>query len=60
MLKDDSIMMAADFAPGKNFRDQREGRPETPTGGKMPFSQGLRAHTPLASAFDDLAVIPSA
>ncbi|KAJ5149343.1 hypothetical protein N7448_000921 [Penicillium atrosanguineum] len=59
MLKDDSIMMAADFAPGKNFRNQREGRPETPTGGKMPFSPSLRAHTPLASAFDELAVIPS-
>lgn len=59
MLKDDSIMMAADFAPGKNFRDRREGRPETPTGGMQPFSPGLRAHTPLASAFDELAVIPS-
>jgi hypothetical protein len=59
MLKDDSIMTAADFAPGKNFRAQREGRPETPTGGMMPFSPGLRAHTPLASAFDELAVIPS-
>ncbi|KAJ5665624.1 uncharacterized protein N7477_008072 [Penicillium maclennaniae] len=59
LLKDDSIMMAADFAPGKNFRDQREGRPGTPTGGKMPFSPSLRAHTPLASAFDELAVIPS-
>jgi len=59
MLKDDSIMMAADFAPSKNFRAQREGRPETPTGGMQPFSPGLRAHTPLASAFDELAAIPS-
>lgn len=59
MLKDDSIMMAADFAPGKSFRDQREGRPETPTGGMRPYSPAIRAHTPLASAFDELAVIPS-
>ncbi|KAJ5191157.1 uncharacterized protein N7498_010142 [Penicillium cinerascens] len=59
MLKDDSIMMATDFAPGMNVRDRRGGRPETPTGGMHPFSPGLRAHTPLASAFDELAVIPS-
>ncbi|KAJ5683214.1 hypothetical protein N7462_006379 [Penicillium macrosclerotiorum] len=59
MLKDDSIFTAADFAPGKSFRDQREGRPETPTGGMRPYSPAIRAHTPLASAFDELAVIPS-
>lgn len=59
MLRDDAIMMAADFAPGKNFRDQREGRPDTPTGGMRPYSPALRAHTPLASAFDELAAIPS-
>lgn len=59
MLKDDSIMMAADFAPGKSFRDQREGRPDTPTGGIRPYSPAIRAHTPLASAFDELAAIPS-
>ncbi|KKK23673.1 hypothetical protein AOCH_002070 [Aspergillus ochraceoroseus] len=60
MLKDDSLMMAIDYAPGKTFKDQREGRPETPLGGVRPFSPGLRAHTPLASAFDELSVIPSA
>ncbi|KAJ5570389.1 uncharacterized protein N7459_009819 [Penicillium hispanicum] len=60
MLKDDSIMLAADFAPGKSFRDQREGRPETPTGGTRAYSPATRAHTPLVSAFDELAAIPSA
>ncbi|KAJ5176423.1 uncharacterized protein N7482_002300 [Penicillium canariense] len=60
MLKDDSFLMAADFAPGTNVRDRREGRPETPTGGSRPYSPAIRAHTPLASAFDELAVIPSA
>lgn len=60
MLTDDSIFMAADFAPGKNFRDQREGRPDTPTGGLRPFSPATRAHTPLASSFEELSPIPSA
>lgn len=59
MLNEDAFMMAADFAPGKNFRDQREGRPGTPTGGMRPYSPAIRAHTPLASAFDELAAIPS-
>ncbi|KAJ5556886.1 hypothetical protein N7494_000801 [Penicillium frequentans] len=59
MLNDDSILTAAAFAPGKSFRDQQAGRPETPTGGMQPYSPALRAHTPLMSSFDDLAVIPS-
>ncbi|QMW41792.1 hypothetical protein G4B11_005116 [Aspergillus flavus] len=59
MLKDDSIMGAIDYAPGKSYRDQREGRPETPLGGLQPFSPTMRAHTPLVSSFNELAVIPS-
>ncbi|KAI9924031.1 hypothetical protein MW887_007489 [Aspergillus wentii] len=59
LLKDDAFMNAADYAPGKNFKDQREGRPETPLGGVQPFSPMARAHTPLASAFDDLSIMPS-
>ncbi|KAL4896314.1 hypothetical protein BDV59DRAFT_132768 [Aspergillus ambiguus] len=59
MLKDDAIMSAIDFAPVGGFKDQREGRPETPLGGVRPFSPGMRAHTPLASAFDELSAIPS-
>lgn len=59
MLKDDAIMSAIEYAPAANFRDRREGRPETPLGGLQPFSPALRAHTPLASAFDELSVIPS-
>ncbi|KAE8376492.1 hypothetical protein BDV26DRAFT_265422 [Aspergillus bertholletiae] len=60
MLKDDSIMGAIDYAPGKSYRDQREGRPETPLGGFQSFSPTMRAHTPLVSSFNELAVIPSA
>ncbi|KAL4972900.1 hypothetical protein BDW66DRAFT_113979 [Aspergillus desertorum] len=59
LLKDDSIMTAIDFAPGSSFKDQREGRPETPLGGVRPYSPTVRAHTPLVSVFDDLAPMPS-
>lgn len=59
MLKDDAFMNVMDFAPGKNFKDQRSGRPETPTGGLRPYSPATRAHTPLASAFDELSIIPN-
>ncbi|KAL2833639.1 hypothetical protein BJY01DRAFT_253344 [Aspergillus pseudoustus] len=59
LLKDDALMMAADFAPGSSFKDQREGRPETPLGGLRPYSPMVRAHTPLVSVFDDLAPMPS-
>ncbi|KAJ5763333.1 hypothetical protein N7533_002014 [Penicillium manginii] len=57
MLKDD--MFAHEFAPAHTIRDRAAGRPETPTGGMRPYSPGMRAHTPLASAFDELAAIPS-
>ena len=59
LLKDDAIMTAIDFAPGSSFRDQKDGRPETPLGGVRPYSPMVRAHTPLASVFDDLAPMPS-
>ncbi|KAL2816155.1 hypothetical protein BJX63DRAFT_149399 [Aspergillus granulosus] len=59
LLKDDAIMTAVDFAPGSSFKDQREGRPETPLGGLRPYSPTVRAHTPLVSVFDDLAPMPS-
>ncbi|KAL4879813.1 hypothetical protein BJY04DRAFT_90132 [Aspergillus karnatakaensis] len=59
LLKDDSIMTAVDFAPGSSFKDQRDGRPETPLGGVRPYSPMVRAHTPLVSVFDDLAPMPS-
>ncbi|KAL3450905.1 hypothetical protein BJX65DRAFT_253786 [Aspergillus insuetus] len=59
LLKDDAIMTAIDFAPGSSFKDQRDGRPETPLGGMRPYSPMVRAHTPLVSVFDDLAPMPS-
>lgn len=59
MLTDDSLMTAMDFAPANGFKERRDGRAETPTGGMRPYSPAVRAHTPLASAFDELAVMPS-
>ncbi|EAW10068.1 uncharacterized protein ACLA_045330 [Aspergillus clavatus NRRL 1] len=58
LLKDDSIMIAAEYAPGRNIKDQREGRAETPLGGVRAFTP-LPVHTPLASVFDELTPMPS-
>ena len=58
MLKDDSMILPIDYAPA-SFKDKRAGRPETPTGGLRPYSPMLPAHIPLASSYDDLAVMPS-
>ncbi|KAJ5963362.1 uncharacterized protein N7479_003238 [Penicillium vulpinum] len=58
-LTDDALMTALEFAPGNGAKDRRAGRPETPTGGVRPYMPGLRAHTPLVSAFDELSVMPS-
>nr|KMM73567.1 hypothetical protein CPAG_09855 [Coccidioides posadasii RMSCC 3488] len=57
-LKDDSIL-PIDFAPGANSRERREGRPETPQGGVRPYMLTVPAHVPLASSYDDLAMLPS-
>ncbi|KAJ5150571.1 uncharacterized protein N7500_010760 [Penicillium coprophilum] len=59
MLTEDSLMTAMDFAPAHGFKDRRAGRPETPTGGTRPYMPAVRAHTPLVSSFDELAVMPS-
>ncbi|GIC91306.1 uncharacterized protein Aud_007749 [Aspergillus udagawae] len=59
LLKEDSLMIAAEYAPGMNFKDKKEGRAETPLGGLRPYTPVAPARTPLASAFDELAPIPS-
>lgn len=59
MLKDDISILATEYAPGKNYKDQREGRADTPSGGLRPYSPAVPAHTPLASSYDELAVMPS-
>lgn len=57
-LKDDSIL-SMDFAPIANANDRRAGRPETPQGGLRPYMPAVPAHIPLASSYDDLAMVPS-
>lgn len=61
LLRDDSaIFDAADFAPPISIRDLQNGRrPDSPLGSPRAYSPTVRAHTPLQSSFDDLAVIPS-
>ncbi|EEP80807.1 predicted protein [Uncinocarpus reesii 1704] len=57
-LKDDSIT-PIEFAPGTTSRERRAGRPETPHGGLKPYMLTVPAHVPLASSYDDLAILPS-
>ncbi|KAI1970331.1 hypothetical protein LOZ53_004191 [Ophidiomyces ophidiicola] len=57
-LKDESIM-PIDFAPGARSRERRDGRCDTPTGGLQPYMLTVPAHVPLASSYDDLALLPS-
>jgi hypothetical protein len=54
------VFNAADFAPPVSYRDRQNGlRPDSPLGASRPFSPAVRPHTPLASSYDDLMVMPS-
>ncbi|KAL9030298.1 MAG: hypothetical protein Q9196_001574 [Gyalolechia fulgens] len=59
LLKEDSFALPIDFAPPSSYKDRQAGRPESPLGGRRPYSPMVPAHLPLASSFDDLAVMPS-
>ncbi|KAM5343066.1 hypothetical protein ACJ41O_014032 [Fusarium nematophilum] len=60
-LKDDSfaIMNAIDFAPPDRIRDAAAGRSQSPFGERRPYSPTVPVATPLVTAFDDLAALPS-
>jgi hypothetical protein len=60
-LTEESMMInPADFAPPVSFRERQNGlRPDSPLGSPRPFSPAVRPHTPLASSFDDMMVLPS-
>jgi hypothetical protein len=60
-LKDDTaIFDAINFAPPVSHRERQNGRgSDSPMGTPRPFSPAFRPHTPLASSYDDLAVMPS-
>ncbi|KAF2035357.1 hypothetical protein EK21DRAFT_106896 [Setomelanomma holmii] len=57
---DAMVFNPLDFAPPVSFRERQNGmRPDSPLGSPRPFSPSVRPHTPLASSYDDLAVMPS-
>ena len=59
LLQEDSFALPIDFAPPTSYKDRRAGTPTSPRGGMLPYSPSLPAHMPLASSFQDLAVMPS-
>ena len=60
LTENSMVFDAADFAPPISYRDRQNGmRPDSPLGAPRPFSPAVRPHTPLASSYDDLAVMPS-
>lgn len=60
-LRDDSfaLMNAIEFAPPQTYRDRQAGRSESPFGERRPYSPAVPAFAPVATAFDELAPIPS-
>ncbi|KAK6517281.1 hypothetical protein TWF281_003941 [Arthrobotrys megalospora] len=62
LLKEDAFASPIAFAPAprsKEFRNGTESEVGSARGGVKPYSPGLRSHTPLASAFDELSVLPT-
>src|SRR5204862_991753 len=62
LLKEDAFASPISFAPGARVKDFRAGTAsETASlrGGIRPYTPTVRAHTPLAPAFDELNVLPT-
>ncbi|KAF3924304.1 hypothetical protein ABW21_db0207153 [Orbilia brochopaga] len=62
LLKEDAFASPIAFAPAPRSRDFRSGTESevgSVRGGVKPYSPGVRAHTPLASAFDELSMLPN-
>lgn len=60
-LRDDSfaIFNATDFAPPDRIKDQAAGRSQSPLGERRPYKQSVPVASPLVTAFDELAALPS-
>lgn len=60
-LKDDNfaIFNATDFAPPETFRDHAAGRSQSPLGERRAYSPAVPSASPLVTAFDELAALPS-
>ncbi|KAJ6264312.1 hypothetical protein Dda_0457 [Drechslerella dactyloides] len=62
LLKEDAFASPIGFAPAPRSRDFRAGTESevgSVRGGMRPYSPTVRAHTPLASAFDELSSLPN-
>ncbi|KXT13516.1 hypothetical protein AC579_4149 [Pseudocercospora musae] len=60
LKEEDLVYSPIDFAPPSSFREFQNGRrPDSPLGVSRPYSPSVRAFTPLASSFENLAVLPS-
>lgn len=60
-LKDDSFALfnAADFAPPDSFEERVAGRSQSPLGERRDYQPKLPVASPLVTAFDELAALPS-
>lgn len=60
-LNDDSfaIFNATDFAPPNSFKDHVAGRSQSPLGERRPYQAKPPTASPLVTAFDELAALPS-
>ncbi|OTA83594.1 hypothetical protein M434DRAFT_400647 [Hypoxylon sp. CO27-5] len=60
-LKDDSfaLMGAIEFAPPPTFKDVAVGRSQSPLGERRPYQLTTAIHSPLVSAFEETAALPS-
>lgn len=60
-LKDDSfaILNAIDFAPPDSYQERNRGRSQSPLGERRPYNPQLPVASPLVSAFDEMASLPS-
>ncbi|KPM43341.1 hypothetical protein AK830_g3211 [Neonectria ditissima] len=60
-LKDDAFALLGvmDFAPPGTFKDAAAGRSQSPLGERRAYSPQVPAVTPVVSAFEELAALPS-
>lgn len=59
LLKENAFDMTIDFAPPTSYADRAAGRPDSPYLGERPYAPKFSPATPLASSFQELAVVPS-
>ena len=59
LLQEDAFFGTIEFAPPSSYRDRQAGRPSSPRSELRPYSPQIPAHTPLASAFNELPIMPS-